>query len=185
MNVTGPAAEGTSVVPARALHTRPYRSMRLGYAGLLPIVSLLLSGGLAVARPARVALLREAGFPTVDGPVIANATLDRALAGIATTFFKADSLTTNRLRRADFDVLVLPYGSAFPVDAWQPIREFLREGGGMVVLGGAPFYQPVRKEKGTWRLGSRQPTFAHELLLGPADALDLAYEPLVAVARCE
>ena len=155
------------------LCTLPCRDMRLGRVAFCLMVSVWLSAGMATARPARVALFREAGFPAVDGPVIANATLDRALAGIGTKLFTVDSLTTNRLRRAEFDALVLPYGSAFPVEAWPAIREFLRQGGGLVVLGGAPFYQPVRKDKGGWRLSPRQSTFAHELLLGPADALEL------------
>ena len=71
-------------------------------------------------------------------------------------------------------MLLLPYGSAFPVDAWPAIRDFVRAGGSLVVLGGAPFHQPVRLEKGAWTAGFRQPTYARELLIGPAQELDLA-----------
>ena len=75
-------------------------------------------------------------------------------------------------------MLVLPYGSAFPLEAWPAIRELVKQGGGLVVLGGAPFHQPVRREKageGTrYVLGPRQPTYAHELLIGPSDELDAA-----------
>ena len=52
-------------------------------------------------------------------------------------------------------MLVLPYGSAFPLEAWPAIRDFVKHGGGLVVLGGAPFHQPVRQEKG--RLRPRPP----------------------------
>ena len=79
-----------------------------------------------------------------------------------------------RLKLRDFDVLVLPYGSSFPVDAWPAIRDFVRAGGGLVVLGGAPLHQPVRLEKGRYVEGFRQPTFARELLIGPAQELELA-----------
>ncbi|HEY0789186.1 MAG TPA: hypothetical protein VGE86_11110, partial [Thermoanaerobaculia bacterium] len=48
----------------------------------------------------------------------------------------------------------------------------LRAGGNLVVLGGAPFHQPVRFVGGRWVAGVRQPTYAHELLIGPAEALD-------------
>ena len=143
------------------------------------------------ARPLRAVLFRAAGFPTVDAPVIEAATLDRALAGLpvetlATAAAIRDGLTLDRA-----DVLVLPYGSAFPVDAWSAIRAFVDGGGGLVVLGGAPFQQPVREvaaggEEAAPRFiaATRQPTFAHELLLGPADlvaATDLA-GPLNTVA---
>jgi hypothetical protein len=71
-------------------------------------------------------------------------------------------------------VLILPYGSAFPLECWPAIRNFLGMGGGLVVLGGAPFYQPVRSNvpgqaPRDWRLGPRQPTYARELLIGPAE----------------
>ncbi|HEU5163870.1 MAG TPA: hypothetical protein VFV54_12030, partial [Thermoanaerobaculia bacterium] len=72
----------------------------------------------------------------------------------------------------DSDTLVLPHGSAFPVDAWPAIASFLRRGGNLVVLGGAPFHQPVRFAGGSWIEGFRQPTYAHELLIGPAEAID-------------
>ena len=78
----------------------------------------------------------------------------------------------SRLRRRDVDVLVLPYGSAFPLDAWPRIRGFLRRGGGLAVLGGAPFHEPVRSGAAgaaAWIRGPRQTSFAHDLLIGPAE----------------
>jgi hypothetical protein len=83
---------------------------------------------------------------------------------------------------------VLPYGSAFPLEAWPAIRDFVKQGGGLVVLGGAPFHQPVRREKSgeetRYVLGPRQPTYAHEFLIGPSDELDAAWYagPLKATA---
>ena len=107
-----------------------------------------------------VAVLRIQGFPTVDAPVIAQSTLDEALRGLA-----VESVST----LADlgrFGTLVLPYGSSFPLDEWPHIRTFIARGGNLVVLGGAPFHQPILKGN---VLGTRQPTWAHELLIGPAD----------------
>lgn len=125
-------------------------------------------------RAPRVALFRAAGFPTADAPAIDDATLGAALAGLAVDTLDAPSALEARLRLRDHDVLVLPYGSAFPVAAWPAIRDFVRAGGGLVVLGGAPFHQPVRQEKGGYVLGFRQPTYARELLIGPAQELELA-----------
>ena len=36
-------------------------------------------------------------------------------------------------------LLVLPYGSAFPEQAWPEIHQFLKRGGNLLVLGGRPF----------------------------------------------
>ena len=123
----------------------------------------------AAGRPPRAALLRAAGFPTVDAPAIPSAVLDAALAGLAVDTFTSVDALRNGLRAEDHAVLVLPYGSAFPLAAWPEIRAFVAGGGGLVVLGGAPFHQPVLVEGTGWRLGSRQPTFAHDLLIGPAE----------------
>lgn len=143
------------------------------------IAALALS--LSITHPAwaeRIAVFRANGFPTVDAPVIPQATLNDALGGLPSDTL--DSL--EKLSSQEHDLLILPYGSAFPVDVWPSIRGYLQGGGSIVVLGGAPFHQPVRQTKtGKWQLGTRQPTFAHELLLGPAervevtDALEVAF----------
>jgi hypothetical protein len=147
------------------------------------LAGLLLPLGIATAgaegtRLSRVAVFQAPGVPTVDAPAIDDATLAEALAGLPVETIDSPSGLASRLKRADHDVLVLPYGSAFPLEAWPAIREFVKNGGGLVVLGGAPFHQPVRQEKagdGTRSvLGPRQPTFAHELLVGPSDELEAA-----------
>jgi hypothetical protein len=125
------------------------------------------------APTARIALFVATDFPSVDAPAISTATLEEALAGLPFTLASTPEGLEALLGSAATRVLVLPYGSAFPLQAWPGIREFLRRGGGLVVLGGAPFYQPVRQcpsaASGVWRLGPRQPTYARELLLGPAE----------------
>ena len=123
------------------------------------------------ADAARIAVFRAAGFPAVDAPGLAEGTLTEALAGEPfDTLSSAEALAANL--GGEYDTLVLPYGSAFPVDAWPAIASFLRRGGNLAVLGGAPFHQPVRFNGGTWTKGFRQPTYAHELLIGPAEAID-------------
>jgi hypothetical protein len=123
------------------------------------------------AAAARVAVFRAAGFPTVDAPVIAPGTLDQALAGTTATSYGSAAALADALRGGQADVLVLPYGSAFPVEAWPAIRGFVEGGGGLVVLGGAPFAQPVRTKGGAFVPGTRQPTYAHDLLIGPVDVV--------------
>lgn len=47
------------------------------------------------------------------------------------------------LRRESVDLLINPYGSAFPKDAWDEIFAFLSAGGSLLNLGGEPFSVPV------------------------------------------
>src|SRR6185295_734519 len=100
----------------------------------------------------RVVVFQAPGFPTVDGPEIPAATLDQALAGLTVTVAASPDALAERLRQGPRDVLLLPYGSAFPLEAWPAIRAFVKGGGGLVVLGGAPFEQPVRSVKAPYAL---------------------------------
>jgi hypothetical protein len=125
----------------------------------------------------RVALFESPGFPSVDAPGIPGPVLAQALDGIPTERLASVEALNARLK-SGVEVLVLPYGSAFPIASWEAIRAHLERGGGLVVLGGAPFHQPVLWKAGptgtdgAWVSGTRQPTFARELLIGPAEELD-------------
>ncbi|MEM7585329.1 MAG: hypothetical protein AAF560_18210 [Acidobacteriota bacterium] len=122
-----------------------------------------------LTRPPRAALFLAPGFPTVDAPEIPRATLDAALGGLPVDTLESVDALRERLRLRTYDLLILPYGSAFPLEAWVELRAFLRGGGGLVALGGAPLHQPVRQQDDGFVLGVRQPTFADDLLIGPYD----------------
>ena len=125
----------------------------------------------------KVACFMADNFPTVDAPGIDPAMLKESLQDCDVEYFKSiESINTN-LTADRFSVLVLPYGSAFPVDAWQTIQSFISHGGSLVVFGGYPFHQPVIEDHGKWVLGTPQPTYAHRLLIGPADSLLLDSSP--------
>ena len=124
-----------------------------------------------------VACFLADNFPTVDAPRIDPTTLKESLQDFDVEYFTSiGSLNTN-LTTDKFRVLVLPYGSAFPVDAWQTIESFISHGGSLVIFGGYPFHQPVIEDHGKWVLGTPQPTYAHQLLIGPADTLLLDSSP--------
>lgn len=127
----------------------------------------------AAAQP-RAAVLRIDGFPTTDAPEIASSTIDEALAGLPF----ATVGTLGDLTR--FTTLLLPYGSSFPLDEWPNIRAFIARGGNLVVLGGAPFHQPVLPGN---VLGVRQPTWAHELLIGPAERIAVPVDATVVMPQ--
>src|SRR5687767_2972054 len=134
------------------------------FLATLGMTLLLLVAALPALAQDRIALLQIESFPTIDAPVIAKATLDEALSNLPLDRISdLEGLTK-------YGTLVLPYGSAFPVDSWPHIRAFIGRGGNLVVLGGAPFHQPVLSGN---RLGVRQPTWAHELLIGPVDEIDV------------
>ncbi len=127
---------------------------------------------MTLPRPT-IVLFSAPDFPTVDMPEVAPSTLEAALAGTTVVRAGSPSELEECLARPGVRVLLLPYGSAFPLEAWTGIRRFLGQGGGLVVLGGAPFHQPVREARGDgakgWALGPRQATYARELLIGPAE----------------
>ncbi len=87
------------------------------------------------------------GFPTVDSQPISKPVLERALAGSQLSFASIDELASGGLLQ-NSDLLVLPYGSAFPERAWKSMHEFLLGGGDLLVLGGRPFRVPVRSDHG-------------------------------------
>ena len=147
------------------------------FAAILLMPSVTLSSQSSPATGERgAALFLAPGFPTVDAPTITAATLEPALSGLPVYRAETPAALTDLLADPRVRVLILPYGSAFPVESWPAIRHFLGTGGGLVVLGGAPFHEPVRSSgggngsaRGGWIRDPRQPTFARALLIGPAE----------------
>lgn len=88
----------------------------------------------------------QIGFPTVDNGIISRTVLEHALANMAPSFVGVDSLPS---ALSSNDLLVLPYGSAFPADDWNAISSHLRSGN-ILVLGGRPLYVPVYRDSSGW-----------------------------------
>ena len=99
------------------------------------------------ASALRIAVFREPGFPAVAG-ACDPASLEAALAGLDVTFVGVAGLA--HLAPRTTDLLVLPYGSAFPKQAWSDLLGFLADGGNLLVLGGVPFAVPVAREGDAW-----------------------------------
>ncbi len=135
----------------------------------------------ALPKP-RIALFQAAGFPAADAPAPDAAALSSALAGYSVDTIAASGELSRVLTASRYDLLLLPYGSSFPAQAWPEIKTFLERGGNLLVLGGAPFLQPVLWDgmNQRWVAGTRQPTYAHELLIGPVDELDVSPSGLFA-----
>ncbi|MGA2184723.1 MAG: cellulase family glycosylhydrolase [Bryobacteraceae bacterium] len=118
-------------------------------------------------RPIRAAVFSEPGFPSVDIAPLGPEALDAALRGFELSWVGEAELQD--LPR--YDLLITPYGSAFPKAAWPHILEYLRRGGNWVNLGGVPFSVPVVRENGEWRQEVRQTAYHKALFITQAFAV--------------
>jgi hypothetical protein len=109
-----------------------------------------------------VIILDEPKFPVIDTAPVSVIFLHQAL---PTAVFSSASELNGQLSGKAAGLLVLPYGSAFPLDQWLCIREFLQRGGNLLTLGGRPFTRPVRFEDGAWQVLPETYAFARELLI--------------------
>ena len=134
------------------------------------LVTLLLllfsSSGMA-----QVIVFWQPGFPTVASQPVDRATLSAAL---DPGFLDLKGLEApGALARCE--LLVLPYGSSVPTDAWKAIEAYLQQGGNLLVLGGQPLRVPVTQVGATFVPARPQDTYSR--------ALDLRHTYEVPVAR--
>jgi hypothetical protein len=118
-------------------------------------------------NPVRMAVFWEPGFPSVDLAPLQREALDTALHGFDVSWVSAAGLQDLH----NYDLLITPYGSAFPVAAWEHILAYLRQGGNWVNLGGVPFAVPVVGENGEWRQQIRQTEYHKALSITSAFAV--------------
>lgn len=83
--------------------------------------------------------------------------------GGARTKLLSERELIQQLNSARFDLLVTPFGSAFPKRAWPEILKFLRAGGNWLNLGGIPLTRPVVRVGSGWRAEAHQTTYHKQL----------------------
>lgn len=105
-------------------------------------------------------VFQEPGFPSADAANPDDAALRRAFVDAA--FVDAQHLSS-ALENPEADLLVMPYGSAYPEAAWPAILRYLDRGGNLLVLGGKPFTRAAYKAESDWQL--RAPSVAASLEL--------------------
>lgn len=115
----------------------------------------------AVSGFGRTIVFFEKDFPPVDNGTISRTALERAFAPLSPRFVDLTDLQKPDVL-AEGDLLVLPYGSAFPADAWETIQRHL-QGGNLLVLGGRPLYVPVYRDSTGWRIEAPQNTFSKNI----------------------
>ena len=111
---------------------------------------------------AKIIVFWEAGFPTVASQPIDRASLDKALDGLEPVFADEQSLAADETL-SNADLLVLPYGSAVPVEMWKNIERYLDAGGNLLVIGGQPLRVPVTQVNQEFVVGEPQDTYARVL----------------------
>ena len=96
---------------------------------------------MARAADSQTVVFHQEGFPTIDSEEISSETL------VSTLGSSPKFVDVAQLQSGDWidrtKLLVLPYGSAFPVDAWPAIQGYLNKGGNLLLLGGQPLRVPV------------------------------------------
>ena len=108
---------------------------------------------------AQVVVFWQPGFPTVASQPVDRATLSATLHPV---FLDLKALQApGALEKAE--LLVLPYGSAVPTDAWKAIEAYLQHGGNLLVLGGQPLRVPVTQVGATFVQGRPQDTYSRAL----------------------
>jgi len=98
---------------------------------------------------AKTVVFWQPGFPAADSVAPDGADLHTAFAGAEF----ADAAQLGQVLAAqDTDLLVLPYGSAWPEQDWAAILEYLDHGGDLIVLGGKPFTRAGYQDASGWHL---------------------------------
>lgn len=122
----------------------------------------------------RVLIFYEKDFPFVDTVELSSQELIAALPPVESVRTVGLDELRKQLRRDSVDLLINPYGSAFPKAAWPEIYEYLAAGGNLLNLGGAPFSVPVKREGGAWRQEIRQTAYHRELTINQTFPVETA-----------
>ncbi len=104
----------------------------------------------------------EDDFPQIDGCGVDRDLLAAGLNRFDVSYLSERELI-EQLRVERCDLLVMPYGSAFPKRAWPAVLAYLRAGGNLLALGGSPFAVPVVRAGSQWRAEARQTAYHKKL----------------------
>ncbi len=125
-------------------------------------IFVLLAALLPMQLFAKVVVFWQADFPTVASQPVERSALTRALDGLDPQFADLRGLEESATL-SGADLLILPYGSAVPTDAWQSIAQYLRGGGNLLILGGQPLRVPVTLVNGKFVASRPQDSYSRVL----------------------
>ncbi len=116
----------------------------------------------AQSQAPSVALFWEPEFRAIQGHDFTRDELQQSLQGFAVTTLNERDLIA-QLNSTRFELLVTPYGSAFPKRAWPAILKYLLDGGNWLNIGGVPLSRPVVRDGAAWRVEPKQTTYHKRL----------------------
>ena len=128
----------------------------------------------AQSQSPSVALFSEPGFPAIQRGDFTLETLQQALKDFTVTVLSERDLIA-QLDASRFDLLVTPFGSAFPKRAWPAMLKYLRDGGNWLNIGGVPLSRPVVRAGSEWRAEPQQTTFHKQLGITHSFAVNGAF----------
>ena len=117
-----------------------------------------------------IVLFNEPNFPTLGTSTLPLPALKKALSAAGPVV----SFGLDRFSELDpqkVDLLVMPYGSAFPKAGWEKIHDYLKHGGNLLVLGGRPFEVPVLMRDKKWEAESPQTAYYQSLNIEQVNAV--------------
>jgi hypothetical protein len=131
------------------------------------IIFIFLANGVllcvsAAAQTLGMVVLSENAFPVADSAAPSPQQLQALFPHAHLS--SAEQLPA-ALQDAATRLLVLPYGSAFPEQAWPAIFAFLQKGGNLLVLGGRPFTRSVYRAPSGWKLRDSSVRFTRSLMI--------------------
>ncbi len=130
--------------------------------GTLRILLLTLLGFLSSSCFAKTVVFWQPGFPAADSAAPGEAGLRGAFGNAS--FADAAGLG-DALSRPETDLLVMPYGSAWPEADWDAILRYLDRDGNLIVLGGKPFTRAAYQDASGWHLRTASVAQSLELFI--------------------
>jgi hypothetical protein len=130
--------------------------------GWFRLFLLLLAGLFSTSSFAKTVVFWQAGFPAVDSPAPDEAGLRAAFSGAE---FMGASGLAGALAQQETNLLVLPYGSAWPEAEWDSILRYLDRGGNLIVLGGKPFTRAAFEDASGWHVRTASVAQSLELFI--------------------
>ncbi len=130
--------------------------------GIAAILMFILSGWATSQNKPTVVILAEPGFPAADSAAASPQQLASWVSGAQLASLEQLRQVLNSPATA---LLILPYGSAFPEEAWPDIQPFLQRGGNLVVLGGQPFTRAAYRGHGSWKLREYSVRYIRPLMI--------------------
>jgi hypothetical protein len=130
------------------------------FSGLFLIgFAISMASGTTNAQVQRkVVVFWQPGFPTISSEPVQRNILEKTF-GPDAKFANVAALNASGTL-ADADLLVLPYGSAVPMDAWKAMAAYIKLGGNLLLVGGQPLHVPVSFKEGKFVEGRPQDSYA-------------------------